>query len=49
MNFVLRCLQIPNNVANPLMNLALKGSNSSIFKSVNRYLYKFNVCNDALT
>ena len=49
MNIVLRGIQSPNNVTNLLMNLALKGSNSSISKSVNRYLYKFNLCNDVFT
>ncbi len=49
MNFVLRGLKGPNNVTNLLMNLALKGSNSSISKSVNRYLYKFNLYNDVFT
>ena len=39
MNFVLRGLQSPINVINLLMNLALKGSNSSISKSVKHYLY----------
>ncbi len=48
-NFVLRGLKSPNNVTKLLMNLALKGSNSSFFKSVKRYLYKFNLCNDVLT
>ncbi len=33
-NFVLRGLQSPNNVTNFLMTLALKGSNSSICKSI---------------
>ncbi len=43
MNFVLRGLQSPNDVTNLLMNLALKGSKSSISKSVKRYLYTFNL------